>query len=152
MPVFIEEAKHKYPKDNDISIEFKCGDFLKEVFEDEFDYAIASGIFNYRLKNQSNYDYVDAVMSKSFELCNEGIAFDFLSDKVDYAYPDNFNYDPARILSMAYKYTRNVVLRNDYMPFEFSIFLFKDDSFEKEKTLFNRYIRMQAGPTNTILR
>jgi hypothetical protein len=31
------------------------------------------------------------------------------------------------------------MLRNDYMPFEFALFMFKDDTFSSEDTLFHRY-------------
>ena len=58
-------------------------------------------------------------------------------------YGHTFHFAPDKILSMGYKYTRNVVFRNDCLPFEFAIFLFKDDSFDKETTIFNRYIEQR---------
>lgn len=132
----IKEAIARYSDDN---IHFQCGDFLQENIA-EFDYAIASGIFNFKLENEDNYEYIENVMKKAFSLCKEGIAFDFLSDKVDFFnYEHTFHSSPEKILSIAYKYTRNIVLRNDYMPFEFSVFLFKDDSFDKEDTIFKAY-------------
>lgn len=68
-----------------------------------------------------------------------GITFDFLSDKVDYQYEHTFHSSPERILGYVYSKSRNVILRNDYMPFEFSVFIFKDDSFKSEDTVFHRY-------------
>jgi hypothetical protein len=62
-----------------------------------------------------------------------------LSDKVDYKLPHTFHCAPERALAMAYGLTRNVVLRSDYMPFEFSLFMYKDDTFSSEDTLFHRY-------------
>lgn len=50
-----------------------------------------------------------------------------------------------KILEMAYKLSRNIILRNDYMPFEFSIVIFKDDSFSKEDTLFTKYKNSKYG-------
>ena len=143
VPILIEEARKRYPSlpESDITTEFECEDFLSSELTGTYDYALASGIFNYNLKDQDNYSYVEAVMEKAFNCSKEGIAFDFLSDKVDYRHSHNFYYDPCQILSLAYHYTRNVVLRNDYMPFEFAVFLFKDDSFDKSDTTFNRYMR-----------
>lgn len=132
----IKEANMRYANDK---VHFQCGDFLKEEIP-EFDYAIASGIFNFKLEGEDNYTYIENVIRKALSLCKEGLAFDFLSDKVDYFnYEHTFHSSPEQILSIAYKYTRNVVLRNDYMPFEFSVFLFKDDSFDKEDTVFRLY-------------
>jgi SAM-dependent methyltransferase len=118
---------------------FITGDFLEHKFNKKFDYAIASGIFNFKLTDEKNYKYIENVIHKAIDLCKDGIAFDFLSDKVDFMYEHTFHSSPEKILTIAHKYSRNLILRNDYMPFEFSLFLFKDDSFEKSDTVFNRF-------------
>lgn len=121
------------------SVRFDVGDFLEKEFSETFDYAIASGIFNFKLKDGDNYEYIEASFEKTLKICIDGFAFDFLSDKVDYEYEHTFHSSPEKVLSIAYRFSRNIILRNDYMPFEFSLFVFKDDSFSKEDTLFNRY-------------
>ena len=80
-------------------------------------------------------------MDKALSICRDGLAFDFLSDKVGYQNSQTFHSGPERILGMAYKHSRNVVLRNDYMPFEFAVFINKDSSFKTEDTIFNHYKR-----------
>lgn len=120
-------------------IDFRTGDFLDISFENTFDFVIASGIFNHRLNNVNNYELIEAAIIKALSLSNDGLAFDFLSDKVDYQLEHTFHSSPEKILSIAYKYSRNIVIRNDYMPFEFALFIFKDDSFSTEDTLFNRF-------------
>ncbi|MDU1892271.1 MAG: class I SAM-dependent methyltransferase [Dysgonomonas sp.] len=130
----INEATSRHPH----NAKFKCGDFLQEDLG-EFDYAVASGIFNLKLENEDSYSFIENTMKKAMSICRVGIAFDFLSDKVDYPLEHTFHASPEKLLSMAYKYTRNIVLRNDYMPFEFTLFMFKDDSFEKADTIFNSY-------------
>jgi len=124
-------------------ITFEVGNFLTYPPEVKYDYIIASGLFNLKLKDIDGYDFITMCMNKAFDLVNDGIAFDFLSDKVDYQLTDTFHSAPERILQIAYTHTRNVVLRNDYMPFEFATFLFKDDSFAPEDTLFHRYKSLQ---------
>jgi SAM-dependent methyltransferase len=120
-------------------ITFEVGNFLTHPAIEKYDYIVASGTFNLKLKDLDGYDFITMCMDKAFGLANDGIAFDFLSDKVDYQLADTFHSAPERILQMAYARTRNVVLRNDYMPFEFATFMFKDDSFAREDTLFQRY-------------
>ncbi|MCL1880882.1 MAG: class I SAM-dependent methyltransferase [Oscillospiraceae bacterium] len=144
MEEFVNEAKNRLENEH---IKFECCDFLKKDFsETKFDYAILSGTCNLKFTSIDNYDFVESVMSKTYSLVNDGFAFDFLSNKVDYELEHAFHFDPAQILSMAYKYSRNVVLRNDYMPFEFSVFVFKNDDFSKEDTIFSRYKKnYQAG-------
>jgi SAM-dependent methyltransferase len=136
VPALVNEARKQYVGDN---INFITGDFLDISFESTFDFVIASGIFNHRLNNVNNYDLIEAAIIKALSLTNDGLAFDFLSDKVDYQLEHTFHSSPEKILSIAYKYSRNIVIRNDYMPFEFALFIFKDDSFSTEDTLFNRF-------------
>ena len=133
---FINEGNVRFGSD---SIRFEHGDFLEKEFNIKIDYAIASGIFNHKFVHCDNYEFIEFVMTKAFDLVCDGLAFDFLSDKATHQYEDLFYSSPDEILKMAYKKTKNVILRNDYMPFDFSIFLFKDDSFSDEDTLFNHY-------------
>jgi SAM-dependent methyltransferase len=132
----IEKGKEIYNKRN---VSFICDDFLKIPIKNEYDYAVASGMFNFKIKEGDNYDFIENCIKKALSVCSEGLAFDFLSDKVDYQYDLTFHSNPEEILRIAYKYSRNIILRNDYMPFEFSLFIFKDDSYEKDTTIFSRY-------------
>jgi hypothetical protein len=83
------------------------------------------------------YKYIESSLTKMFETCRIGIAVNFITDKVDYKHEHNFNSSPEKILSIAYNLSKRIVLRNDTFPFEFSIIIYKDDSFLKEKTLFS---------------
>ena len=121
------------------NIEFVSGDFLQLKIDKQIDWALESGLFNHKFVNLDNYDFIKSVMKKTFDIVKEGFSFDFISDKVDYKDEHIFYASPEKTLSFAYELSRNVVLRSDYMPFEFSIFVFKDDDFEKEDTIFNRY-------------
>lgn len=130
----IEEGEKIYP-----SAQFYIGDFLKIEIKENIDWSIASGPFNHKFEKNNNYDFIKSVMEKAFEISKDGFSFDFVSDKVDYKDEHIFYASPEKILSYAYALSRNVVLRSDYMPFEFSIFVFKDDSFEKTDTIFKKY-------------
>lgn len=132
----LSEAQSRYGNDR---IRFVCGDFLA-MNVPEADYAIASGIFYLKLQEGDNYVLMDQVMRKAFHLCRVGFAFDFLSDKVDFRKENTFHSSPERILELAYGLSRNVILLNNYMPFEFSLFVFKDDSFDPKCTIFNRWL------------
>ncbi len=127
------------------NISFSCGDFLTSIHDDQrYDYIIASGIFNFQMKEIDNYTNVEEILKRALSICNSkgAVSFDFQSDKADY-FADNgvsFYNSPEKILSIAYKYSRNVILNNLYMPFEFSLTAFKDDSFEKSKLVFTKFI------------
>ena len=102
-----------------------------------FDYVIASGVFNLRVEGADGYEEIRRGLTRMFGLSNIALSADFISDKVDYAHEHNFNSAPETILSMAYGLSRNVVLRNDYFPFEFCVTIYKDDSFSTNTTTFS---------------
>lgn len=131
---------------------FIQGDFLAIADHlSPIDIAIGSGIFNHRFETTDNYQFIESTLATAFHLAQEGIAFDFLSSKVDYPLPHTFHSEPERVLGYGYTLTRNVILRNDYMPFEFALCLYKDDSFSKEDTLFSRYkSKLMSSLKNTL--
>lgn len=136
VPILIDEAKNRHPE---ISSNLFVGDFLQHKFSQEFDIVISSGVFNHKLKSSDNYQFIHEVFDKAVSLASTGVAFDFLSDKVDYAHSHTHHSSPTSILDIAYNFSRNIVLRNDYMPFEFSVILMPDDSFSKSTTVFNSF-------------
>lgn len=139
---FIETANKEY-KDNE-DIDFLYGDFLNLEILEKYDLVIASGIFNLKMPEKGNYQNISDVMGKALDICKEdgGIAFDFQSDKVDFCGGDvAFHNSPEKVLEIAYKFSRNIILDNSYMPFEFALTVFKNDSFQKETTTFCKFIR-----------
>ena len=138
----IAEARVRY---QGAAIRFRTGDFLDCDLGSRFDVVVGSGIFNINLDSGRNEAFVEATLARAFALCRDGIAFDFLSDQVDFRHRDTFHSSPTRVLEFAYGLSRNVLLRNDYMPFEFSVFVFKDESFDTADTLFRRFKKLRSG-------
>lgn len=134
MNEFISQGNRLYSAPN---VTFLTGDFLSYEFNQSFDYAIASGTFNLKIESIDGYDYIFKNMAKMFKLSKKAISIDFLSDKVDYSYKHNFNSSPEKILSMAYSLSKNIILKNNYFPYEFAVIVYKNDSFKKETTVFS---------------
>lgn len=132
----IDEARIN---NTDKNVKFICGDFLDIDEIDSYDVIIGSGIFNFKLIDQDNYEFIKNVITKSYSLCTEGVAFDFLSNRVTYELDNTFHSDPSIVLNKFYKLTNRVELTNSVMPFEFSVKAFKKDDFKTEDTLFTEY-------------
>jgi SAM-dependent methyltransferase len=131
---FIAEGKKRYSSPQ--------ATFLQAAFEDydspsTFDYVIASGVFNLKVEGIDAYEQILRSMTKMFGLSQVALSVDFISSKVDYAHQHNFNSSPETILSMAYGLSRNVILKNNYFPFEFAVTIYRDDSYRKETTIFS---------------
>ena len=115
----IRIARSKHSK----SAKFMVADLLSSKKIPRHDFILSSGVFNYRLKN--NMNFIRKCFRKFNELSRKGFAANFLSDKVSYTKGYTYHSNPAEILELAYSYSNNVVIRNDYMPFEFTVFVNK---------------------------
>lgn len=125
---------------------FEVCNFLEKNFS--CDYVIASGVFGQRVESsdERNYEFVEKVISKALADSSCGVAFDFISDKVDFRTSEkDFHASASRVLDIAYKYSRNVMIDNSIMPFEFSLVINKDQGFSKEKTVFNSFLNSNVN-------
>ena len=106
-------------------LKIKEVDILEKKVKERFDWVLSSGIFNLRLKD--NFLFLEEVLNKSFQFCKLGAAFNMLSTYVDYQDPNLYYVKPEKVFSLAKKISKRVVLRYDYMPYEFTIYLYKTD-------------------------
>jgi SAM-dependent methyltransferase len=115
----------------------------KSTSLDRYDFVIASGAFNAKLSAGDNQAHIELALQRMYQCCGHAVCIDFLSSHVDFQKEGAFHTDPGWVISAAKRFTRRISLRHDYMPYEFSIFLFRDDSisernvfraFEKEMT------------------
>lgn len=136
VPEFIEKGRATYGSE---SVGFMLGDLMEVEVPGEYDICIASGIFNSSRQDVEQYDYVKRVLGRLFEISRVGVAVDFLSDRVNFQREGCAHHSPEQIFSVAMGLTRCVRLRHDYMPFEFAVTLYKDDSYEDAETVFNHY-------------
>lgn len=137
MNEYIEVSMSKFQADN---IQLCCADIHHLPWKRTWDWVVECGIFGLKQFNDNEmYEYIEKTICKSLELSETGIAFNFLSDKIDYTTSDtDFHANPEKILGMAYKYSRRVILDNSILPFEYTLVIWKDDSFPKETTVFNK--------------
>ncbi|HEX8723391.1 MAG TPA: methyltransferase domain-containing protein [Pyrinomonadaceae bacterium] len=121
VPKLLEVAREQYP-----GIDVRACDILEEgASPGEFDYVVASGVFNARLHGESNETYIGAMLRRMLGLARVGVAADFLSTHVDFRHEDAHHSDPAALLGLAMKLTRRAAVRHDYLPFEFCVYLYK---------------------------
>lgn len=131
-PRFIEIAKSKYP-----NASFKVLNIFKESLKSKYDYIFASGVFNDKLHD--NQLFIKNVLDKFNKYSLKGFAANFLSNKVQYRRSHTFHADPSKILNLCYNYSNNIILRNDYMPFEFSIFVNKVNKYNSKIAVYDNF-------------
>lgn len=88
-----------------------------------FDYVFLSGALN--LSEDKHEDIIGEVMRSMFSLANKGVGINFLSIFSDYFSPGEYYCNPEKILKLAFSITSKVALRHDYMPHDFTVYLYK---------------------------
>jgi len=137
VPNLIKEGKKIYTSNN---CKLEVNNFLDWEPNRKYDFIIVSGLFNFKINGEgNNYKFIESILQKSFYIANIGVATNFLSTKVDYQKENTFHSNPSKILDIGLSLTRNTLLRHDYFPFEFSLFLDKRESFNHKNTIFNSY-------------
>lgn len=121
--VMIQEAKKKYQQPNTKWIHQLSN-------SQKFDYVIASGIFNVRLKNsQEDWEkYVLETLDSLNNLSKKGFSFNVLTKYSDPEFMKDYLYyaDPMVLFDICKrKYSKQVAVLHDYPLYEFTIIVRK---------------------------
>lgn len=126
-PEFIENGHKLYPQ-----LDFEIGDFHELTKTESYDVVLASGVLNSNLLAQAsvenNMDYRKKAIAKMFSLTNDVFAFNMLGG---HPAPNNdpksnvWHSDSLEILEYCMSLTRRVILRANYHPRDFTIFMYK---------------------------
>lgn len=104
---------------------FKLGNLLE--FADEFigkyDYVMASGIFAHM--ESSSFLFMQKMIARMFDICNKAVAFNSLSMWAPQKDVGEYCADPLEVLKYCKELTPWVVLRHDYHPRDFTIYMYK---------------------------
>jgi len=120
-PNMIQEAQQRHS-----DIEFIHTNIIADTHAlsgRKFDYVFLSGALN--LSADKHNSTVESIMKEMFLLANKGVAINFLSVFSDYLTPGEYYCNPIDILQLAFSITKKVTLRHDYMPHDFTIYLYK---------------------------
>jgi SAM-dependent methyltransferase len=93
-----------------------------------YDFVVGTGMFNARLKAGNNLEHIECALRNMRGVANVAVCVDFMSTYVDYQHPEGWHTDPAWALALGKKLSRRVILRHDYMPFEFALIIYCSDT------------------------
>ena len=102
----------------------------------DYDFVVGTGIFNARLKAGNNLEHIESALRNMRAVANVAVCVDFMSTYVDYQHAEGWHTDPAWALALGKKLSRRVLLRQDYMPFEFELIIYCDDAISS-RNVFN---------------
>lgn len=133
VPEFIDLSKSKFP-----SLKFyELNIMSKDISFEKYDLVVASGTFNEKLNNDDHEKYIETAICNMYSLANIAVCVDFMTTYVDYQHPLGFHMDPLKAFSFGKKLSKRVMLRHDYMPYEFALFIYCDDSISSRNVFEN---------------
>jgi SAM-dependent methyltransferase len=132
--ILINKGKSLY-KDINLS----CCDFLNLKNRPNYDFIVSSGVHN--LKLTDNISFINKTFKVFNESSKQGFSINFLSDKCQYFENDLYYTSPEYILKIAYNYSNNIILRNDYMPYEFTLIVNKNTKIDNDHTVYTSFIK-----------
>jgi trans-aconitate methyltransferase len=106
------------------SLDLKVGNLIEQTECPDYDVISANGIF-YRLGEDAPLLMRDLVTAM-FRRCRKAVTFNTLSLWAPQQELGEFYADPAEVLSWCRQLTPWVVLRHDYMPHDFTIYLYRE--------------------------
>lgn len=118
IPEFIEAAKRRQPEHK-----FYCKDLLREKINQRFDFVFIAGSFNVRVEN--NEQMARDLLKISFGACNCGVAVSMLTSRYGSTEPPLYSFDPLEIYQFCQELAGKVILREDYLNTDFTIYLIK---------------------------
>jgi SAM-dependent methyltransferase len=133
-PRLIEKGSKRYPE-ADLTVR----DVMVQGMPRSYDVIVCSGLYNFRL--QDNWGFITRTFDLFRSSCTQGFAANFVTNRVDFREETLYYADPCAILNLCYKYSRRVLLRQDYMPFEFTVFVDLRDKFDKDYIVFPEFLR-----------
>ena len=133
-PGLVSVGNEKYGTEPGFTL--KLGSATDESLFQECDVTVISGLFNFRLNSGRNSEFISSVLGLAFKFSRLGVASNFVTDHVGFKDSLMHYQSPSETLDIAYRFTRNVTLKQDYMPFEYSVFLDKRQAIDHSSGLF----------------
>jgi len=116
-PGFVEHASETYADGV-----FEVRDILSGDAAPEADYVLSGGVFS--LAPNGDPAFVREMLTRMFALARRAVAANFLSARTPNPKDPRCYYaEPAEILDVAFALTPDVVLRHDYKPNDFTVYL-----------------------------
>lgn len=120
----VEAARGRHPQ-----VSFDHRAIGEESPPPTYDVVVCSGLFHVKLDRGDGAwrTFVEDGIRRLFALCRVGIAFNLMSDQVDYRAPELYYAHPGDILDFCRReVSRFATVRHDYPLYEFTTYVYRD--------------------------
>jgi SAM-dependent methyltransferase len=130
-PPMVERCKERFAEEcASGAARFVAADAFDYRPASQYDFVVASGIFGYAARDTRSR--MLPMIERMFSWCSEGLAVNFLSRRAPRHSPERLYLDPQEVLAHALQLTPAVRLDHSYMPNDFTLFLYRTPSWQKD--------------------
>lgn len=118
-----------HAKANHETDEFFVGDVLHHPFDRRFDYVICNGILTQKLATtiKEMDRFANALIRRMFGLCEIGISFNIMSNKVNFMADNLYYRSPVEMLSFCLdNLSSKVRVDHAYPLYEYTVYVYRD--------------------------
>lgn len=109
--------------------QFIEADILSHQFDCKYDYVVCNGILTQKLtaSQSSMTAYMEKLIKTMFEICNIGIAFNIMTDRVNFKVDNLFYKSPEALIAFCLdNITRHIKIDHAYPMYEYTVYLYKE--------------------------
>lgn len=118
-PKLVCRARQEHP-----GVSFEVIDATERQLPAIADFVFASGVLNLEMGN--NDRSMRSMIRSMFRASLSGVGVNMLSTWADWRVEKRHYYDPVKMVRFARGLTRSVVFRHDYLPHDFTLYLFHE--------------------------
>ena len=123
VPEMIDHARRSIPNGR-----FACNDVFDEAIRDQYDYVVCNGILTQKLTTSiREMDvYAQNMIRRLFALCRRGVAFNVMTNKVNFTVDNLYYKSPVELLAFCFaEITDNVKIDHSYKLYDYTVYLYR---------------------------
>lgn len=121
----------------DPTADLRVLDIQESEVGDVFDWCFSCHVITSDTEKVAYLDHLREMLEIMWRHCRKGVLFNLLSPLADYTNPIHARPQFGDVLAVTTKLTNRFTVRHDYMPFEFSLQLYKQNEVNRETLIFS---------------
>ena len=134
VPGLVTAGREKYP-----GLDLRHLDIELDAINETFDWVTCIGALSGNTVEVPYLVHLRSMLEAMWAKCRCGISFNLLSPYVDYRSPVHAHPEISDVLGIVKDLSRRFVVRNDYMPFEYTVYVVRDDVIDRDISVFREH-------------
>ncbi|MBI5201499.1 MAG: class I SAM-dependent methyltransferase [Elusimicrobia bacterium] len=130
-PEMISHCRTRFRTRPDVACHFEVGNVVEHQPPGPYDFVVASGLFGCFAPGA--IEELEPALARMFSWAASGMAVNFLSRRSGRQEPGRLYVEPSEVLALALRLTPRVRMRHDYLPNDFTLYLYPPEGKNDER-------------------